>query len=117
MPHIILEHSDNIHDNIDIKNFLKQAIDTFIAASPTPTRAFKARRIVSKEYYLGDGNEDNFFIHLSVNLLTGREKHILEKIAKDLKEFMHKSFPKSDKISEKSFSLEIREMDRNFYQH
>ncbi len=71
MPHIILEHSANLeissYNSIfsDIHSILEQ----YVSANPKNCRS---RARVASHYYVGNGEQENKFLHLDINLLSGR---------------------------------------------
>ena len=116
MPHIILEHSDNIPDQINYQNLFAQLHQILNQDLDVPINAIKSRRYISKDHYIANGNSKNFFIHLQISLLAGRTEEKLQKCAKNAKLALHVFFKQSNQLSETSFSVEIRQMDPNLYQ-
>ena len=115
MPHIILEHSDNVQDEIDYKEFFKKIHQVFLENGYADINAFKSRYIIHDKYYLGNGDIDNIFIHLSLSVLAGKSTGQLQNIAKQSKRLLHDTYKVSNDYNPRAFSAEIREMNKEIY--
>lgn len=114
MPHIILEHSSNIKDKIDYKEFSKKMHKIFLSNGYLDPNALKSRYFIRDNYYIGD-DSNNFFIHLSISVLKGKTIEQLQNISKNAKQLMHDTFKESNIENPKAFSIEIREMNNELY--
>ena len=115
MPHVILEHSNNVEDVINYQDFFKDLIDIMLDLKIiSDANTVKSRFIAAKEYYLHQ--ENNIYIHLQLSLLAGRDKVKLQELGKKTKELMENIFTISYQKYKNSFSVEIREIDGEIYQ-
>ncbi len=115
MPHIILEHSDNLLDQVNYKKLFSDLHILLNKVINVPISAIKTRQYISQNHFIADGNENNIFIHLQISLLSGREHEKLESCADLAKQKLHDFFPKTTAKSPQSFSVEIREMEPKLY--
>jgi len=80
MPQIILECSNNVIEK-DSKSLLLQIHHILTENLPTELRSCKSRVIRHHDFVLGDGNEDNAFVHLSIGVMKGRSHELLSAVA------------------------------------
>jgi len=116
LPHFILEYTDNLKKDIDIKQLLK-TIHSAILEFPNllPISGLRSRAIEVNNYMIADGTEDDAFIHATLKLGKGRtedqKKAIGNKIFQVMKEYL-------TPIYEKRYlavSLEIYEFQQETY--
>ncbi len=82
MPHIVVEYSSNLKDQIspDLLNALHQrVIDHGIEA-----HKIKTRMKIYDDYIVGDGDEARSFMHINFMILKGRGKELAQNIGNDL---------------------------------
>ncbi|MCK1991282.1 5-carboxymethyl-2-hydroxymuconate Delta-isomerase [Peribacillus muralis] len=74
MPHIIVEYTDNIKDDIRIEELLMKMNDVLISY-PTifPIGGIRSRAIELKHYRVADGTEDDAFVHVILKIGAGRK--------------------------------------------
>ena len=115
MPHITIEKSKNVQDNINCESFFKEAIDSMVENEIIPNPyCVKCRTIKLENDFLY--NESDIFIHIKVDLLAGRAKEKLQLLGKSIKALIEKHAPLSAKSHPNCFSVEVREMDKEIYQ-
>ena len=115
MPHIILEKSNNVTEEKDSNILFKEAIELMLNDGIIPNpNCVKCREIKAENSFLYDQSDK--YIHLTLSLLEGRDPEKLKSIAKKLKNLAEKFFPETSKTHPHAFSLEVREIDKNFYQ-
>jgi 5-carboxymethyl-2-hydroxymuconate isomerase len=115
MPHIILEHSSNVEEKIEYKEFFKEAVDLMVVQGVIPNSGCTKCRYIKTDEFLVD-KEGGRFVHLTLALLEGRSKEMLKNIGAGLKELAESYFKKTKASYPDSFSLEVREMDVELYQ-
>jgi len=114
MPHIILEHSNNVKEQTDYKEFFNSAVNKMIDLGiVADSSSIKCRFIKPTEYFLSD--PENIFIHLQISLLAGRDRDRLQALSREMKELLQNNFKQSLASHPDSFSVEIREMDKDLY--
>lgn len=108
MPHIVIEYSDNLGQNIKQSNLMTHAHQAVLDSALFSPDAVKARSLAYTDYVLPEGA--NSFIHITVSILQGRsveERLSLStavfKVAQDL-------VSNADKIS-----VDIHEMNTETY--
>lgn len=123
MPHIIIEHSDNIlaSDALKIGAQIQQIMAEIVEGNFDPNQC-KVRSTSYKNYLVGLENVDlektpQDFIHLSIKILAGRSLEIRQKLASQSFDFI-KKFYNDLNISHQrcDVSVDIIEMARDTYQ-
>jgi 5-carboxymethyl-2-hydroxymuconate isomerase len=73
MPHIILEYSSNVVEP-DFSRLFKECHELLTGKLPTEMKNCKSRAVKCVNYYVGDGNADNGFVHVTLKIMPGRER-------------------------------------------
>ena len=114
MPHIILEHTDNIHKT-DILDLFKSIQDILVKLAEVQSQNCKSRAIQLNNFHVESNNKNEGFVHMEINILEGRSEEIKTKIGRESLKVL-KSFFKNDRLRNSiQCSLEIREMKRSNY--
>ncbi|MDP3269065.1 MAG: hypothetical protein Q8M40_08450 [Legionella sp.] len=81
MPHLILEYSDNLNLQQKPLSPLFSALhDLLVTKLPTQLTHCKSRCISYPLYFIGDQNDKNAFVHLTVKILAGRSDLIKSEV-------------------------------------
>ena len=115
MPHFVLEYSDNIREKAGHEALFKQLHEILVTKGPVPLKAIKSRAIMHRDFRVGDGNKSNAFVHLTLSLMKGRDLALRKAMGEALFACVKDAFAQSSKELNCSFSLEIREMERETY--
>jgi 5-carboxymethyl-2-hydroxymuconate isomerase len=115
MPHLVLEYSANVPDPLDAAALLARLHATLAAAGPFPLAATKSRVVCHDHFRVADGARDVAFVHLSVAVLEGRERAVLQAAGRSLLAVLEDAFPRARAERHCSFSVELREMARDLY--
>jgi 5-carboxymethyl-2-hydroxymuconate isomerase len=115
MPHLVLEYSANVPDALDADELLGRLHATLAAAGPFPLAATKSRILRHDQYRVADGAKDLAFVHLTVAVLEGRERSVLQAAGRSLLAVLEEAFPRARSERHCSFSVELREMTRELY--
>ncbi len=113
MPHLTLEYSANIIDKPDFKNLFRDCHTALSATLPTDISGCKSRAIAHQDYYLGNGEATNAFIHVTLKIMPGRSREILDKVTQELLAIIERNFEKS--IRELNLQITIEVSDLGFY--
>jgi 5-carboxymethyl-2-hydroxymuconate isomerase len=119
MPHIIFECSKNVFESQGIESLDRLMSDlSYVLANMLPTKLnhCKSRLYVPEIYFLGSNGDSAYegFIHISISILKGRSKELLDQIL----EILMLKTKEHTKISEAKYnvqiSIEIKELS-DFY--
>ena len=114
MPHIKLEHTENIELS-RIKPIFNQLRIILMENAGVKEENCKCKSIYIPVYSVGNNSALRHFYHLEISLLKGRSEEIKQKIGQQSLEFLKKYFTDKNGEDIKQFSLEIREMNPEDY--
>ena len=115
MPHIVLEHSQNAK-LVRPAGELLDALHTKLASFPTVNIGdIKSRIITHQTFRLADGTTDAGFVHLRLELMTGRDLTLRQEMGAALLLILTECFDNIRPGGQVSCSLEVREMVREAY--
>ncbi len=72
MPHLIIEHSSNVADLVDIDALVVAVHDAALATGIAPLDALRTRAAERRHYAIADRHPDNAFIAVTARLGAGR---------------------------------------------
>lgn len=116
MPHFILEYTNNLKAEGEIRSLLKKVNDVIIGQDGIfPTAGIRSRAIELTDYVIADGAEDDAFVHALLKIGGGRSDGEKKKVCDEIFAVMTEHF--SD-IFEKRYlalSFEIQEFQNETY--
>src|SRR3990167_10567642 len=95
MPQLILEFSSNIIEKNDFTDLFQECHAALSQMLPTNIMDCKSRAIEYNNYFIGDMNKNNAFIHITLKVMPGRTTQILENVAAAIMQILKKHFAKS----------------------
>lgn len=118
MPHIIIEHSENITNQNALKIGLEiQQIMAKITDGNFDPDQCKIRCKKYENYLVGLEKNPAYFIHISIKILAGRSLEIRQNLASQSFEFVKNFYQKTttNSSSRCDISIDIIEMAREVY--
>lgn len=113
MPHLILEHTNNIKENF--KSLFQKLHQILIVEACASLENCKSRAVELDTFLIGNNDTNNAFVHLEIRLIEGRGLKIREKIGKLVLTILEEYFSKSQVDLNLQISVEITELPRNLY--
>ena len=80
MPHVVIEHSDNVAELVDIAALVDAIHDAALATGTAALDALRTRAVSRHHYAIADRDPANAFVSVTARLGAGRshaEKHTL----------------------------------------
>ncbi|MBI9070146.1 MAG: 5-carboxymethyl-2-hydroxymuconate Delta-isomerase [Melioribacteraceae bacterium] len=115
MPQITLEYTSNINHDINFNELFAEVHRVLSDVGNIDINNCKSRAIKLDDYYIGNGEIENAFIHLAIRLLEGREEELKRKIGweimKVLEDFYYQCFTQH----RFQITLEINDIFKNSY--
>ncbi|MGE3319685.1 MAG: 5-carboxymethyl-2-hydroxymuconate Delta-isomerase [Candidatus Berkiella sp.] len=109
MPQITLEMSDNVLEN-ELTELLIAIHHTLSEQLPTELRSCKSRMIRHQTYVIGDADQHNAFVHLSIGVIKGRSDALKNAIAASLMEKLKMTFAQSLKQLDCQITIAISDL-------
>ncbi|BCL62056.1 5-carboxymethyl-2-hydroxymuconate isomerase [Desulfomarina profundi] len=113
MPHFIVEYTDNLEKETDIRPLLEKANTILINQNGLfPIAGIRSRAIKLDNYVIADGEEDYAFVHASLTVAAGRSEDDLQRVAEELFDMITDHFEEAIKDRYLALSLELNEFTR-----
>ncbi len=109
MPHITFELSDNIIEK-NIIHLLTEIHHILTEDLPTQLESCKTRVIHHQNFLIGNGDSNNAFIHIAIEVLQGRSEATLEVIANKILLILTKHFRESSTQLNLKISVAIKNL-------
>lgn len=111
MPHIIVEYTDSL-TSVDVPELLFELHEDLAAKDTIDIHAIKTRAIPVQYTIVGDGDEPDKFIHITLKLLPGRNDDLKKVMAQSLHDTARKHCVRDKSIS---LSVEVAELHAESY--
>lgn len=72
MPHLIIEYSANIENDLQLDKMIKTLHEVTAGIEAFPLAGLRTRAQKRDHYRIADGHPDNSFVHLSLQIGSGR---------------------------------------------
>ena len=80
MPQIVLEYSSNLPDVIDFNSLFNDIHQILHNRAGIRLQNCKSRARVADDYFIGDGEGNNAFVHLQIRFIKGRTPAIKQTV-------------------------------------
>lgn len=84
MPHLIIDYSANLDDDLDIRALAEALHDTALATGVFPIGGTRTRVARREIYVIGDGHPDNRYIHVQARIGVDRKPEVRQKVAEEI---------------------------------
>lgn len=115
MPHLRLEHSQNVTLPAELRALLNQLHGTLAEIGGIRIENFKSRVYAADSYFIGAGNEENGFVHLDIRFLEGRPKAVQQRIGEEAVRILVASCQPLNSAVDLQITAEVRDIARSFY--
>ncbi|MFD2132525.1 5-carboxymethyl-2-hydroxymuconate Delta-isomerase [Pseudogracilibacillus auburnensis] len=116
MPHLIIEYTDNIKEDVNIPQLLKKANDSLLQHRDIiPIGGLRSRAIELHDYCVADGAEDDAFVHATLKLGGGRSEEQIKSVCDNLFATIKAHFSEVFAKRYVALSMEVYEFTRPTY--
>lgn len=115
MPHVVIEYSSNIEQDIDGGLLLSELSSLISAAGEIALEHFKSRLLRRDEYHVGEGGSLDAFVHAEVGVFSGKPPEVMRRIGEDCLEYLEEYFSGAAGELSLQITVEIREIDEEGY--
>ncbi|MGJ9385937.1 5-carboxymethyl-2-hydroxymuconate Delta-isomerase [Salipaludibacillus sp. CF4.18] len=116
MPHFIVEYTDNLNPEGDIRSLLKKVNDVIIGQGGVfPTGGIRSRAIELNDYVVADGTEDDAFVHAQLKIGGGRSDEEKKIVCDEIFDVITEHFSDTFEKRYLSLSFEILEFQNPTY--
>ena len=115
MPHLLVEHSDNLPrplDHVALLAALHAKLEEFRLFKPED---IKSRIVAHDRFRVGSGDPGQVFVHLTLSIMGGRELETRKRLAAALVEVTVRGLGATWSERRCDVTAEVREMERESY--
>jgi 5-carboxymethyl-2-hydroxymuconate isomerase len=113
MPHVVVEYSANLEEQLDIRALLKKIHDAVLASGVFKVSALRTRAERREVYVIADGDPDNAFIHVDVRMGPGRDAATRMSISQSVLDTIVAETREVFARTGLGLSVEVREIDNS----
>lgn len=112
MPHMTLEYTENIESEINVNDLLKKMNASLISHEGLfSPQGIRSRAIKLTDYLVGDGTNNDAFVHVTLKIASGRTKEAKKNVFDHLFQVMQDYFDGVSSDNHVTISLEFSELD------
>ena len=115
MPHLTLETSANIDQEIQTEELFSELHELLASVADLDIKNCKSRLVHLDKTYIGRGEPQNAFIHLEIRLLAGRSPELKGRIGRECLKFLESYFSSSAADHALQITVEIVDLERHAY--
>ncbi|MFT5219331.1 MAG: 5-carboxymethyl-2-hydroxymuconate isomerase [Gammaproteobacteria bacterium] len=114
MPHIVLEYSSNVPRLAGFAELFAEVHQALHSIGGIKLDNCKSRARVADDYYIGDGDSGNAFIHLNIEFVAGRSTEVKQAIGNECLRLLKHYY--QQKLSDKlQITVQIDDLLLDFY--
>jgi 5-carboxymethyl-2-hydroxymuconate isomerase len=115
MPHLVLECSGNVREDIDPAALFGKLHARLAAVGGFRLQDFKSRLVLMDHYFIGDGTYEQSFVNLDVRTFGGKPAEDLTAISDAALAVLTDIFETTLRETACDISVQITELDRPSY--
>lgn len=115
MPQLILEYSSNIFEKDAMKPLFQEYHSILEKNLPTDIDRCKSRAIACHDYYIGNGQPNNAFIHISLKIMPGRDFNTVKNVADAMLIASKQHFSASLQKLNLQITIEVMELEKTYF--
>lgn len=116
MPHCILEYSDNIVDKLNFRQIIHAIHSALMETNLFILADIKTRVIKHTVYLVGDGDSNQAFVTLTIQILAGREDSLKKQITEKANHILSSAFKQTLENLDCSITVQIVDIHKPSYQ-
>jgi 5-carboxymethyl-2-hydroxymuconate isomerase len=111
MPHIIIEYSANLENQIDVLEFVETVHNAALKTGVFELAAVRTRAERREYYAIADSHRDNAFVAIWVRVAPGRPVETRQRLGKEIFDAACEFLEEVYKKTPIGISLEVNEID------
>ena len=111
MPHIVVEYSANIENQIDVLKLVEEVHQTALQTGEFEVAAVRTRASRREYYAIADQHRDNAFVAIWVRIAPGRSSERRKRIGQEIFDAACKFLEQVYEKTPIAISLEVQEID------
>ncbi|WP_051237322.1 5-carboxymethyl-2-hydroxymuconate Delta-isomerase [Ottowia thiooxydans] len=114
MPHIVVEHSGNLADTVDVAGLLQCLKKAALETRQMQEEGLRIRSLASPHWLVGDGSPTNAFMHITVRIRPGRSEAVKTDVLETLHEAACNWLQPQFETMALGLTIELQEIDIAF---
>lgn len=115
MPHIILEYTDNLTEDVDFQGLFFDLHQILVVVASAELESCKSRAIEHQCFYIGSGAPENAFVHVEILLAEGRPMPVRQEVGRQVLGILEGYFTRSLEELNLQITVEIKEFSKALY--
>ena len=115
MPQLTLEFSSNLIEKNNLFNLFQECHSILEKILPTNIESCKSRSIEYHNYYIGNGEPNNAFVHISLKIIPGRSFETLKNVGESMMVVLKNYFSNALNKLNLQITLEIMELQKTYF--
>ncbi len=111
MPHLIIEYSANLDNELELEALMSRLRDCAIDTGVFPLPGIRVRAVRREHFVIADGDPGHAFVHLVVRIGHGRPPETRRRVAERLFEVLCDHLGDCADRRGLALSLEVQEID------
>ena len=111
MPHITIEYSSNLKDQIDVLKLVETVHQATLRTGVFEVAAVRTRAAGRDLYAIADGHRDNAFVAINVRVAPGRPAETRKRLGQEIFDAACEFLGTVYETSPLAISLEVQEID------
>lgn len=111
MPHLTVEYSANLKDQVDIHKLVETVHQAALRTGVFEVAAVRTRAAGRDYYAIADGHPDNAFVAISVRVAPGRPPETRRRVGQEIFDATCDFLKNVYKTTPLAISLEVQEID------
>ena len=111
MPHVIVEYSANLENDLEMQDLLDALHDAALRTGVFPVGGLRTRAARREFYRIADGHEQNAFVHVVLRIGHGRDLDTRKRAAQTVFDALCSHLQPVFARSPLAISLELQEID------
>lgn len=115
MPHITLEYTSNINQEIRTSELFGLLYELVSNVGDVAIENCKGRVIEREDYHIGSGGEQKAFVHLCIRMLAGRSNELKSELGRETLKLLKEHFAPATSAMDLQITVEIQDIAREAY--
>lgn len=113
MPHIVVEHSANVEDRVDVRELIRRVHEAALTCGVFEMAAVRTRAERRDLYEIANGDPANMFIHVIVLMAPGRAVDLRRRVGEALLKAVTGVLGPGIDTMPLALSVEVEEIDNS----
>lgn len=115
MPHVMLEYSGNVREDLDVPGLFVELHALLATAGEFRVQDFKSRAVRMNDYFIGDGTYEQAFVNLDIRTFAGKSEELRGRISRAALRVLTEHFQRTMDEVACDISVQITELDRKSF--